>query len=83
MQRFSAAVARQRFSDLLDAAEKGEGVVIERRGVQFELVPRKPARGPARGPSLIEWADPAVERGQWTWALGAKGAAFTPRRRAK
>jgi prevent-host-death family protein len=83
MQRFSAAAARQRFSEVLDAAEKGEGVVIERRGVQFELVPRKPARGHARSPSLVEWADPAVERGQWTWASAADGLAFTARRRAK
>jgi antitoxin (DNA-binding transcriptional repressor) of toxin-antitoxin stability system len=83
VQRFSAAVARQRFSNLLDAAEKGEGFVIERRGAEFELIPRKPGRSRARGPSLIEWADPAVELGQWTWGSGAKGATFAPRRRAK
>src|SRR5258708_3270619 len=80
MKRLSAAAARQRFSDLLDAAERGEGIVIERRGVQFELVTRKPARHKARRRSLIEWVDPAVDAGQWTWQAGPDGLEFAPRR---
>jgi prevent-host-death family protein len=77
--RLSAAAARQRFSDLLDAAERGENVVIERRGVRFELVSRRPSKGRRRQRSLIEWVDPAVESGQWSWELGAEGLAFVPR----
>ncbi len=80
MKRFSAATARQRLSHLLDAAERGEGVVIERRGVQFELRSRPKKTGPRRRPSLVEWVDPAVERGQWIWEPGARGLEFTPRR---
>jgi antitoxin (DNA-binding transcriptional repressor) of toxin-antitoxin stability system len=76
MKRLSAAVARQRFSDLLDAAERGENVVIERRGVQFELVSRASAQGRRRRRSVIEWIDPAVESGQWSWELGSNGLAF-------
>jgi prevent-host-death family protein len=79
MTRLSAAAARQRFSELLDAAERGEDVVIERRGVRFELVSRRPAQSRRRQRSLIEWVDPTLESGQWSWELGSEGLAFVPR----
>ena len=81
--RLSAAAARQRFSDLLDAAERGEDVVIERRGVRFELVSRPSSKGQRRQRSIIEWVDPAVDSGQWSWELGADGLAFAARPSAK
>jgi len=80
MKRFSAAAARQQLSHLLDAAERGEGVVIERRGVQFEVRPRRarPARRARK--SLIVSVDPSVGRGQWTWEHGPGGVEFRPRK---
>lgn len=80
MKRFSAATARQQLSHLLDAVERGEGVVIERRGVQFEVVSRKASRRRTPPPSLIEWVDPAVNEGQWTWEAKKGAVAFAPRR---
>lgn len=83
MKRLSAAAARQHFADVLDAAERGEGVVIERGGVQFEVRSR-PARGRrAARRSLIEWVDPAVEEGQWSWRPGPKGLEFRGRRKRR
>jgi len=80
MKRYSAAAARQQLSHLLDAAEQGEGVVIERRGVQFELRPLVAAKTVRRRTSLVASADPAVESGQWTWRLGARGLQFAGRK---
>ena len=73
-------MARQRLSHLLDAAERGERVVIERHGVQFALTMRKPVSSRARHRSPIAWMDPAVERGQWTWDSGSAGLEFSPTR---
>jgi len=37
MKRYTTAQARKQFAELLDAAERGQDVVIERRGVLFVL----------------------------------------------
>ncbi len=42
MKRYTAAKARQQFSLLLDAAERGEPVIVERRGVRFRIRARTP-----------------------------------------
>lgn len=71
-----------RFSHLLDAAEAGDPVVIERRGVRFRLESERSSRRPTAGRrSVIEYVDPAVLQGQWTWAWGTKGLRFVARRR--
>jgi antitoxin (DNA-binding transcriptional repressor) of toxin-antitoxin stability system len=76
------AEARQRVAEILDAAERGQPVVIERRGVRFviEAQRARPRRAVART-SIIECMDPAVAAGQWTWVWQAKGLRFEPRRR--
>lgn len=70
MKRYTAAEARTRLSDVLNEAETGTPVVIERRGVRFRLTRESSqaqrATRPKRAP-LVEILDPAVERGQWTW----------------
>jgi prevent-host-death family protein len=38
MKHLKVAEARARFGEILDEAEKGAPVVIERRGVRFRLV---------------------------------------------
>ena len=82
MKRYSASEARKRISDVLDGAEQGEAVVIERKGVRFRVVVDRagPARALSRGvaPS-IEILDPEVESGNWTWRLGRRGLAFVAR----
>jgi hypothetical protein len=82
MKGFTVAEARARFGDLLDQAEQGEAVVIERRGVRFTL--RSEALAAPRQPApFFEWLNPDVEAGQWTWELTKSGAKFRGRRARK
>ncbi len=49
MKDFKVAEARARFGELLDQAEAGESVFIERRGVRYPLEADRPSsRAPAR-----------------------------------
>ena len=82
MKRYSVAEARARFSDLLDAAEKGEPAGIERRGVRFVIRPEGGQRRTGRR-NMIAYLDPAVADGQWTWDFGRSGLVFKPRSRRK
>jgi antitoxin (DNA-binding transcriptional repressor) of toxin-antitoxin stability system len=72
MKRFLVREARAAFTDLLDAAERGEPVVIERRGVLFRLAAEPPPRRRRRTPRIARVHD-QVARGQWTWDWSADG----------
>jgi antitoxin (DNA-binding transcriptional repressor) of toxin-antitoxin stability system len=78
-KRYTSSQVRERFADFLDSAERGESVVIERRGVRFVLqaVSSKPRR--TTRPSVIESLDPTVEEGQWTWKWTHKSLRFAKR----
>ena len=75
MKRYTSSQVRERFADILDAAERGEEVVIERRGVRYVLRAEsaRAGRPRRRRRSLIAYMDPAVAAGQWTWELGPDG----------
>jgi hypothetical protein len=82
MRRYSAAQARIHFSRLLYAAEAGDPVVIERRGVRFRLQSNRCSKSRvAARHSIVEYVDPAVLQGQWTWAWAGGGVRFAARRR--
>jgi antitoxin (DNA-binding transcriptional repressor) of toxin-antitoxin stability system len=84
VKRYSVARARANFSHLLDAAEAGDAVVIERRGVRFRLeADRTRTRRAAGRRRVIEYADPAVQAGQWTWVWAKGGLRFTARRKGR
>lgn len=84
MTRYTAAQARQRVAELLDAAERGPAVVIERRGTRFRVQAEGHRRRPAgRRRSILAYLDPVVESGHWTWTWGSKGVTLVPRRRAR
>ena len=82
MKRYTSSQVRERLSSVLDAAERGEPVVIERRGVRFALRAEGVAR-PTRRPRrpVIDILDPAVAEGAWTWTWRSGGLAFTKRPR--
>lgn len=82
MKRYTVAEARARFSDLLDAAEKGDPAVIERRGVRFVIRPEEGPRRTGRR-NMIDYLDPAVAGGQWTWDFGPAGLVFKGRSRRR
>ena len=79
MKRYSAAQARQHLAAVLDAAEAGESVVIERAGVRFR-VRAEPRRRGRRRPRLTAWLDPVVEAGDWSWVSAKRGLRFSPRK---
>jgi prevent-host-death family protein len=78
-KRYTSSQVRERFADFLDSAERGEPVLIERRGVRFVLqtVSAKPRRTSRR--SVIAFMDRAVASGQWTWNWTAKSVQFARR----
>jgi Antitoxin Phd_YefM, type II toxin-antitoxin system len=77
-RHYSAVDARQHLSELLDRAEQGEAVVIERRGTRFEVRTTQPA---SLKPTRVEIRmSPDVERGQWSWELKGGGARFRSRK---
>ena len=82
MKGFTVAEARARFGDLLDQAEQGDAVVIERHGVRFVLK-AEASQQPAPAGKFFEWMDPALESGSWTWDLTKSGVKLRTARRAR
>lgn len=82
MKRYTSSQVRQRFAEVLDAAERGDTVVIERRNARF-LLRAEPRSRERRRRSVIEYVDPAVLAGEWTWTWGKGGLRFRARRRRK
>lgn len=80
MKHYKVAEARARFGDLLDEAERGDGVVIERHGVRYTLTVERPSGRSAASNALFAFVDRDVMSGQWTWTWSGKGARFRPRR---
>jgi len=68
-KRYSVSEARERFSEILDEADRGTPVAIERRGVRYQLtrVAAAQERRPARRRSRIKILDPAIASGEWRW----------------
>ena len=84
MKRYTTATAKQRFSLLLDAAERGEPVIIERHGVRFRVqTDRQPSRKRPPRYSVIEFLDPAVANGEWQWQWSANGLRFSKIKRER
>ncbi|HEX4405827.1 MAG TPA: type II toxin-antitoxin system prevent-host-death family antitoxin [Polyangia bacterium] len=82
MKRYSVSEARIRMAEVLDRAERGEPVTIERRGRRFKVVAAKAPRQ-KRPPVTIKILDPAVEAGDWTWKWGPEGFTFVPGKTGK
>ena len=83
MEHLKVAEARARFGEMLDEAEQGGEVVIERRGVRFRLVAEGERTTRAAKAHLFDFVAPAVMSGQWTWKPGKQGVAFAARRKQR
>ena len=82
MKRYTVSQARESLAEVLNEAERGGGVVIERRNVEYEIRPRRMGRRASITPSLIETLDATVAAGQWAWEWKPDGLKLrTPRRR--
>lgn len=75
------AEARARFGELLDQAESGEAVFIERRGVRFSLKADPTAPASSTRAPVFSYVDDALLDGDWTWSWTRRGLAFRPRRK--
>ena len=84
MKHLKVAEARARLGEVLDEAERGVPVFIERRGVRFKVV-AEAAETPlkAAAADIFSFVDQDVMSGNWTWTAGRKGLAFAPRRKAR
>ncbi|MBX7116489.1 MAG: hypothetical protein K1X64_19345 [Myxococcaceae bacterium] len=66
MKSVTVGTARAEISALLDAAERGERVVIRRRDASFRLV-RETTAKKKRQRAVLAWADPVLLSDDWTW----------------
>lgn len=70
----SATESRKRLFQLFDAADRGDDVRIVRRGTVYRLSVAGPRKKKASAAGVtLEWVDPAVERGQWTFESASRG----------
>ena len=84
MKTYSVSLARAHLADLLDAAERGERVIIERRGIRHAITVAEPV-AQWKGPRpRVEIVDDDVESGTWSWTWKQDGIAFrAPARRKR
>ena len=80
-KRYTVVQARERLSTVLDEAEQGVPVIIERRGVRYQVSVVAASRSRRKAGARIEVLDPAVDEGRWSWTLGADGTTFRSRKR--
>jgi len=72
--------ARARFGDVLDQAEQGDELFIERNGLRFRV--RVERSAPARDAgSPCTAVDATVRNDQWSWTQGRRDAAASLRTR--
>jgi len=81
MKRYPVSVARERLANLLDEAEAGKPVVIERRGIEYTIAAARPQSRRQRPKKLIVSADAAVLSGDWTWTWNDGAPVFDARRK--
>lgn len=82
MKALRVAEARARFGEVLDRAEQGDDVFIERNGVRFLVKVEKTAAPVAHAP-LFTKVHRDVVGGQWSWSLSERGLRFRARKAAR
>ena len=82
MKKYSVGMVRERLSEALDEAQKGEPVFIQRRGVSYRLSIEPARRSKKATKPKVAIVDPAVADGQWTWGWADGQLRFRARRRS-
>jgi antitoxin (DNA-binding transcriptional repressor) of toxin-antitoxin stability system len=77
----SATESRKRLFKLFDAVDRGDDVRIVRRGTVYRLTVVGPRKRTPKPSVTLEWVDPAVERGQWTFEPSSRGGVTFKARR--
>jgi hypothetical protein len=73
MIRYTASEARRELFRLLDSVEKGEEVILERKGIRFRLLLDRVSKDEEKPVKRLEVVDREVLSGQWTWAADRDG----------
>ena len=67
MGKYSVSMVRERLAEALDDADRGKPVLIERRGVTYELTVRKTPIRKKKATRQFDILDRAIVEGHWTW----------------
>jgi hypothetical protein len=73
MPRHTATEARRELFRLLDSVERGDEVILERRGVSFRLILDAETPILEVGPCPLRVRDPALLEGEWSWETDIDG----------
>ena len=73
MKQYTVAELRQHLAGALDRAERGEAVLVGRRGKRFRLVAESPGRPRGRTKPFFEVTDPQLLEGGWSWEWTTPG----------
>jgi prevent-host-death family protein len=73
MKQYTVSELRQQLAGALDRAERGEPVVIARRGRRFRIVTDTPSRGRVRAKAFFQVTDARLLETGWTWERTAPG----------
>lgn len=74
MKTYSVSELREQLAAALDRAERGEAVVVARRGRRFRIVAEATSRKPGRDATFFELTDPSTLDRGWSWEWTAPGA---------
>lgn len=83
MKQYTVSELREHLAGAFDRAERGEPVVIARRGRRFRLVTDTPTDARGRAKAFFQVTDPRLLEIGWTWEWTAPGRPLrlrTPRR---
>ena len=67
MKTYTMSGLREQLAGAFDRAERGEPVVIARRGRRFRLVAEAPSNAKTRTPAFFKVTDPRLLETGWTW----------------
>jgi hypothetical protein len=82
MKKYTVGMVRERLSQALDEAGRGESVLICRGDVEYRLSVEPKRRARKVPKPRVEIVDAAVAGGQWTWDFAGGQARFRARRRS-
>jgi antitoxin (DNA-binding transcriptional repressor) of toxin-antitoxin stability system len=82
MKKYTVGMVRERLSQALDEAGRGESVIICRGGVEYRLSVEPKRRAKKAAKPRVEIVDAAVSRGEWSWDFANGQARFRARRRS-
>jgi len=83
MKHYTVSGLREHLAGALDRAERGEPVIIARRGRRFRIVTDTPTSARVRAKAFFQVTDPQLLETGWTWEWPAPGHQMrlrTPRR---